>query len=553
MTVSSRGVLMSERESVPVLIAGGGVSGLSAAAFLASQGVGCLLVERHADHARDPRMSGAAPRSMELFRGIGLEDRIRALDEHPAEVILRVESLAGAELERYPLGDDDLAAVSPAPEAWVDQDQLEPLLRARAEELGAEVRFGTELVAFDQNDDTVWAVLRERNSGAEYTVHASYLLGCDGTHSPIREHLGITRSGPGVLASQAGVLFRADLTAPLRGRSFVLCLCDAVAGAGLHIRNLDRWGLGVPFHPDHGERLEDFTEERFTEIIRTAIGLPDLPVEILAISAWNLEAAVAEAFQSGRAFLLGDAAHVMPPTGGFGGNSCIQDAHNLAWKLAAVLSGSAEPALLETYAAERHPVAQLGMQASIARAALFLSGSAEGGAGQPEGHLDHASISLGYRYHSAAVILDEKQDSGAPVEDPRHPTGLPGTRAPYVSLERDGQHISTLDLFGNGFVLLTGREGTAWQQAARQVADQHGLQLTCYRLAPTGTDPDADVTDEHGNWTEVYGVENTGAVLVRPDGFIAWHHPTATEEPAEQLHQVMTALLASSIARVQTF
>jgi 2-polyprenyl-6-methoxyphenol hydroxylase-like FAD-dependent oxidoreductase len=547
---------MSERESVPVLIAGGGVSGLSAAAFLASQGVGCLLVEHHADHAQDPRMSGAAPRSMELFRGIGLEDRIRALDEHPAGVILRVESLAGVEIERYPLGDDDLAAVTPTPEAWVDQDQLEPLLRARAEGLGAEIRFGAELLTFDQDDNTIWAVLRERDSGAEYTVHAAYLLGCDGTHSRIREHLGITRSGPGVLASQAGVLFRADLSAALHGRSFVLCLCDAVDGAGLHIRNLDRWGLGVPFHPDHGERLEEFTEERFTEIIRTAIGLPDLPVEILTISAWNLEAAVAEAFQSGRVFLLGDAAHVMPPTGGFGGNSCIQDAHNLAWKLAAVLSGFAEPALLETYAAERHPVAQLGTQASIARAALFLSGSAQGGAGQPEGHLDHASISLGYRYHSAAVIpdVDEKQDSSAPVEDPRHPTGLPGTRAPHVSLVGDGQQISTLDLFGNGFVLLTGHQGTAWQQAARQVADQHGLPLTCYRLAPTGTDPDdADLVDEHGTWTEVYGVENTGAVLVRPDGFIAWHHPTATEEPAEQLHQAMTALLTPSITRVQAF
>lgn len=551
---------MPEVESVPVLIVGGGISGLSAAAFLAYQGVNCILVERRTRPATHPRMSDVGPRSMELLRGLGIEDRIRALDEGRSSIILRVDTVAGTEFERHSMGgDEEFGGITPTEQIWADQDQLEPLVRHRAEELGADVRLGVELVDLTQDTQQVRAVVRDRLTGTEYTVQASYLLACDGAQSPVRERIGIELNGPGVLAHQAGILFRADLGPALRGRTFVLCLVDDLVESGgtdhLHVllwRNLGRWTLSVPYDPA-GNQPEDFDKDRCVALVRAATGLPDLAVEVLAVDIWPMRGLLADRFRAGRVFLLGDAAHVLPPTGGFGGNSSIDDAHNLAWKLAEVLRGAATDALLDSYDLERRPLASLHLDESLARAGLFLAGTAEGGSRQPHNQLSKAAITLGYRYQAGAVVPGPGDgEDPAPVEDPRVPSGRPGTRAPHVVIERDGHRESTLDLYGRGFVLLTGERGDAWRPAAHDAAARRGVRLTVHRIGAPRTGRATDLCDVEGRWPGTYGVAATGAVLVRPDGYIAWRAPTGVDDPDRVLDDALSQILGGAAAPRET-
>ncbi|MFI6499467.1 FAD-dependent monooxygenase [Nonomuraea typhae] len=512
---------------VPVLIVGGGMSGLSSALFLAGHGVPCLLVERHADHSPHPRLSGLFPRVMEVFRQAGLEPAIRALDEFGGQEgrFIKAETLAGPEIDNNPdiLEDSDLGPHTPAPGAVCDQDQVEPLLRARASELGADIRFHTELVGFQQDDDGVTAVIRDRSGGATTTVRAAYLLACDGDRSPIRESLGIDRQGPGKLVDRLGILFRADLSAALRGRHVRICLTPD--HGDLHVRALNRWGYGRGFDPEH-DRLEDFTGDRAAQLIRAAVGLPGLEPDILDVQRWQISAAIATRLRHGRVFLLGDAAHVWPATGGFAGQACVLDAHNLAWKLAATLDGTAGPGLLDSYEDERLPIARISMDDSLRRMAWFHT--AAPGADQPR---DHATVAMGAVYRSSAILPEDPAGQGEPLENPRHPTGRPGTRAPHVAIARDGVRQSTIDLFGTSFVLLTDAEGEDWYQAAGQA----GVRPAAYRFG-------VDLDDLDGAYPARYGVRPGGAVLVRPDGHIAWR-AADDRVPADTLKPVLARLL----------
>lgn len=558
---------MSDATYVPVLIVGGGISGLSTAAFLSYRGIPCLLLERKPDLSKHPRMTDVGPRSMEIFRGIGLEDEIRAVDEGTESVILRVDTLVGQEYERHSMGGTpaEMAGLSPTEQIWCDQDQLEPIVRRHADLHGAEVRFGTELVGFEQDTDLVRATVRDGESGAEHQVSCDYLLACDGIHSPIREQLGIQRHGPGPFAHQAGILFRADLSVAQRDRNFVLCMVDKPdkgdgEGDRLHIllrRNLGRWTLSIPWDPASGEQQTSFTEERCTELIRSAVGLPDVQVEVIDVDVWPMQAMVADRFRAGRVLLVGDAAHALPPTGGFGGNSCIQDAHNLAWKLTAVLDGDASDRLLDSYDAERRPIADLNMEQSLARAGLFHSGAAAGGAEQPPNQPDKSSVTLGYRYLQGALLPETGQHDpqpAEPFEDPRKPSGAPGARAPHIEVVRGAEVTSILDLFGAGFVLLTGPDGEPWQQAARQVRDALKVEVAAYRVGPIAQQDgaEAELRDVHGQFSQAYGISSGGAVLVRPDGFVAWRQSGAAgQQPATVLPDVVGELLCRSDTAVR--
>jgi putative polyketide hydroxylase len=278
-------------------------------------------------------------------------------------------------------------------------------------------------------------------------------------------------------------------------------------------------------------------------LIRQAIGLPDLEIRIQSILPWEAAVRVAETFQQGRIFLAGDAAHQMPPWGGKGANSGIADVHNLAWKLAAVLKGRAAPALLQTYDVERRPVGY---------AAAVESGSMSGKGGLPGGDLfvfqagkagvtaDLAGVFIrvfgfGYEYASQAVIPEEE----AATVEPGKLDGHPGTRAPHVWIERQGQRISTLDLFGRDFVLLSGPDGEAWCEAARAIAARSGLNLVAYRVGPCG-----DVQDTENEWSFRAGIQADGALLVRPDGFVAWRSQRGVSQPEQTLEEMLGRLLA---------
>ncbi|MFF9481984.1 FAD-dependent oxidoreductase [Streptomyces sp. NPDC014733] len=533
---------------VPVLVVGGSLVGLSASLFLGRLGVEHLLVERHSDTSRHPRGRGNNVRTMELYRAAGVEDRIREAasvlaDNHG---ILQAPSLTGEEQqwlfrEMDPGG--GLARFSPAGWCLCSQNDLEPVLVRAARELGGDLRFSHEMLSFDQDPDGVTALVKSGETGEHLTVRADYVIAADGPRSPARDRLGIDMAGPGALFHNVSITFRAPGLAEVVGdRHFIACyLTDPDAdGALLPVDNHTHWVFHAPWHPDRGETLEDFTDARCADHIRRATGAHDLDIEITGKAPWHAAERVAERYGSGRVFLAGDSAHEMSPTGAFGSNTGIQDAHNLAWKLAAVLDGSAGPGLLESYEAERRPVAQATSARASARSAEhshpgYDPAPAAAGARQ-KGVL---TVALGYAYPRGAVV------GAAPdlpvVPDRMQLTGAPGTRAPHLWLRSGATRRSTLDLYERSFVLLTGSAGTAWRIAAAALAAEWSLPLECYAV---GDDPGDDFAPEDGaDWAEAHGTTPAGAVLVRPDGFVAWRAPGAVDDPEAALRDALGQLL----------
>ncbi|MER7986711.1 FAD-dependent monooxygenase [Streptomyces noursei] len=535
-------------DRVPVLIVGGSLVGLSASLFLGRLGVPHVLVEKHADTSRHPRGRGNNVRTMELYRVAGAEERIRAAasvlaDNHG---ILQARSLTGDEQEwlfREIDPGGGLAKFSPSAWCLCSQNDLEPELLRCARELGGDLRFSTELLSCDQDADGVTAVVKARDTGEHTTFRADYLIAADGPRSPVRERLGIGQTGPGDLFHNVSITFRApELADAVGDRRFIACyLTNPEAdGALLPVDNVEQWVFHAPWHPDRGETLEDFTDERCIEHIRRATGVPGMAVEITGKAPWHAAERVAERYSAGRIFLAGDSAHEMSPTGAFGSNTGIQDAHNLAWKLAAVLDGAASPALLDTYEDERRPVAQVTSARASARSAEHSHPGydpAPAGDGRQRGVL---TVALGYCYPRGAVL---GADPDLPVVPERmRLTGEPGTRAPHLWLHADGARRSTLDLYERSFVLLTGTEdGKAWRGAAEAAAAHWSVRLDHYRL---GTGADADLIPEDGaDWAEVHGTTSEGAVLVRPDGFVAWRADGRVADPEGALREVLGGLL----------
>ncbi|MGW5849770.1 FAD-dependent oxidoreductase [Streptomyces sp. NPDC055254] len=536
---------------VPVLIVGGSLVGLCTSLFLGRHGIRHLLVEKHAGTSVHPRGRGINLRTMELFRVAGVEARIREAasvlaDNHG---ILQGGSLTGEDQEWLFEEIDPggaLARFSPSSWCLCSQNDIEPVLMSVTPSLGADLRFSTELLSFEPDERGVTARVKNRDTGEHSTIRADYLVAADGPRSPVREQLGIDQSGSGALFHNVSITFRSRGLAGIVGdRRFIVCYLTSpdADGALLPVDNAERWVFHAPWHPDSGETLDDFTDERCVEHIRRAVGAPGLDIEITGKAPWHAAERVARRYGEGRVFLAGDSAHEMSPTGAFGSNTGIQDAHNLAWKLAAVLEGSAGQGLLGTYESERLPVARATSERASARSAEhshpgYEPAPAARGGGRPGGVL---SVAMGYRYNEGAVL-------GTDPERPVVPDGLdlsgePGTRAPHMWLHDGGVQKSTIDLYERSFVLLSS-EGTPWREAARSLAEQLGVRLEAYAV---GTGPDADLAARDGvDWAEVHGATPAGAVLVRPDGFVAWRSPGAVEDAEAVLHEVLGALLHRS-------
>ena len=514
-----------------------------------------LAVERHAGTAINARAGHFHLRTVEILRSAGLEDAVRRKSEEqypPDGGINNVESLAGREIANYfPNLNAGVEEFSPTVRLFINQDALEPILRVRAAELGARLRYRTECMSLEQDADGVTAVIRDLDSGSQSTVRAKYIVAADGNRSPVRERLGISMHGHGLLSHSITIYFRAlaDLgplladrnqgvhyvTNPLMRGFFRL---DRSGNAGFLVVNL----VGDTSRPEviaafpsapWANVAEGITEQRALELLRAAIGVPDIPVVIENIATWRAEANCADRFADGRVFLAGDAAHVVPPNGGYGGNTGVQDAHNLAWKLALTLAGVAGPGLLDTYDAERRPVGELTVEQAftryVTRVAPYL------GTENTQPVVDDFSMEIGYRYDSPAVVLEP----GSPPrhEHPRESAGRPGARAPHVFLQCDGGRLSTLDLFGRDFVLLAGPEGEAWRTAASAAAKELGVTLDVYLIGDNG------LTDAGGSFPGAFGISPSGAVLVRPDGFVGWRAVTAAGAPEDDLRQALQALL----------
>ena len=530
---------------VPVLIVGAGAAGLATSALLAKQGINSLLVEKRREIFIYPKARNLSFRSLEILRGLGVGDQVRAVADRVSDMVVKPtlnspEEELAIDIDAIFAGLDQLS-----PERAVQycpQSSLEPMLLAETRRRGSEVRYGTELRSFEQDDTGVTAVLRDLDSGEDQTVRADFLIGADGVRSKVRESLDVTTSGHGALPIfVVFIYFRAPW------KRFVPHLNE---GDGVQVKNPDVDGIFLEakddlgmfittYFPDKGETAAQFTPRYCSDVLTKAVGEP-IDLEIIEAAAWQPYEQVADQFQCGRVFLVGDSGHTMPPFKAGGANTAIQSAHNLAWKLAAVLRGTADAALLASYHAERYPVARFAARQSLTGPTVALIDLDDQGPGLPaEEEASMFALLVGYQYRSTAVVSDQPapddSDAASLVDDL---TGQPGTRVPHAWVRYGRKRVSTLDLVGHDFTLLTDDDGVPWTEAAASASAVLGIPINIHRIGPAG-----DVQDPDRAWPQAAGIANGGALLVRPDDFVGWRAATLPQSPADDLRRALCQIL----------
>lgn len=588
---------MADRE-VPVLIVGGGGCGLSASIFLSNLGVEHLLVERHETTSHLPKAHYINQRTMEVFRQHGVADAIYEVGA-PIEKFGKVRwrtSLGGdGELDQRSIHEMDAfgggslrptyEADSPCLATNYPQLRLEPLLRRQAESRAPQsIRYHHDVVSWEQAaDGGVVATIHDRDADSTYTIAARYVIAADGgrTFGPA---LGVEMAGPTSMVDMVSTHFSADLSPYWDDESLITWFLNPEGenswGAGAMVqmgptwgRKSEEWVVHFAFRPDDPER---FNEEAIVPRLRELLRLPDVDLTVHKVSHWILDRIVAQQWRFGDIFLAGDAAHRQPPTTGLGLNTGIQDVHNLAWKLAAVLSGKAEDRLLDTYEAERKAVSTHGadwallafMNHTVIDAGIGLTPGApvEVNTGAfhalfSEGLLGEAlraraavcintqawefqahDVEIGFNYPEGALVPDGSAPSPRDPSGRQYsPTTRPGHRLPHAWLARGGDRVSTQDLLDprGGFVLLTGPDGAGWAAAAAAAAEKFGVTVT-----PVAVGADGDVTDPEDTWNRLRQIGADGAILVRPDHHVAYRAEHAPVDPTDELSQALAAVLA---------
>ncbi|EHI10434.1 FAD-dependent oxidoreductase [Mycolicibacterium thermoresistibile] len=574
--------------TVPVLVVGGGGCGLTTSILLSSHGIQHHLVEQHSGTSPLPKAHYLNQRTMEVFRQYGLADSIYAVGTPPknmgrtrwvtslggdgeldARTLFTLESFGGGGLE------NKYAQDSPCLSSNYPQIRLEPLLRDHAERRApGAIHFNHKLMSFTLDDEGVEATILDQDNQRTYTVRAQYMVAADGGKT-IGPALGVVMEGPSGILDMVSTHFSADLSQYWEDDVLITWLLNPEGAGSWHSGAMaamgPTWGkhseefvIHFTFRPDDPAR---FDEEAIVPRLRELLKLPNLKPKVHKVSHWILEGVLADRYQVGRVFLAGDAAHRHPPTTGLGLNTAIQDAHNLVWKLAAVLRGDAGPALLETYESERRPVgmrnvdwamftflnhltidAGLGLspdQPLEARVQVFRDYFSD----TPMGETRRArafevvntqrtefqahDLEIGFSYEQGALVPDGTQP---PPRDPMgavyHPTTRPGHRLPHVWLERDGRRISTHDLTGAGerFALITGPTIGPWAEAAQLAEEKYRVQIVVVAVGNGG-----EYRDPTGTWARVRGYEDGGAVLVRPDNHVGWRCPAGIMSPGDEL------------------
>ena len=522
---------MSEVTETSVIVVGGSLIGLSAALFLSHWDVPVILLERHLGSSLHPRAFGYTARTLELFRSVGVEDKLpksRWIGGPPKRVI--VETLAGKWHEASDWtaskgkGENgagpgnkkpaDFGDYSPVTGVAVAQDQIEPVLRSCARDLGADLRLGYKVIDCVEDDEGV-SVTAVDKEGATSKYRAEYLVACDGAHSPIREGLEIKRSGVGHIRGLRSILFRCQRIEEYLNHGysqFQVEGSDKSFEALMTTYGDGRWMLA--WHDETEIPLSEATQKDW---IRKAVGLDlaDDEVDLITTGKWDLGGFIADSFSTKRIFLAGDAAHQLPPNrGGYGANTGFADAHNLSWKLASVLSGKSTPELLGTYDEERRPVAQTRHDQIFARPdyARFLS-EKQDWPGKGCEVIDDIAMELGQLYRSKGFVGAGNDLPPAKVPDAWD--GQPGSRAPHAHLKKGGKPISSLDLFGKTWVVLSGDE--SWRSCVAKVAEKTGIACVFVCIGQ-----DVNEEGDEGSLSQLFGIGVRGASLIRPDGFIAW-------------------------------
>ncbi len=525
-------------DDAPVLIAGGGLVGLSAATFLAHHGIPSIAVERLRESSPLPRAAFFHMRTLEMFRSIGVETAVREQSEKefvPEGAIIAMDCISGRTLANIIENlNEGVEAVSPCRRLFLNQPSLEPILRARARAVGATVMQGAEVIGVRQDAEGVELAVRSLDGGHDRTLRGRYLIAADGGHSKVREGLGIGYDGRGTFSNSLTIYFRADLSPWIGHNAWsIIYVNNPTLGGFFRMNRAGKAGflvintVGDPQRDPQAatNAATDVSERRLVELVRAGVGVADLDVRIDGYTRWRATADVAQRFRDGRIFIAGDAAHLMPPNGGFGGNTGIHDVHNVAWKLALVLKGHAHPSVLESYESERRPVARFTVEQSfsryVVRTAPWLKSS------QTIEPLAHDfDIEIGYLYGSSLGVH----------ADPRTTRGVPGSRVPHLWLLRGEERVSTLDLTGR-FLLLAASRGADWIQAAAGASSHFaGLPLDAYCVGRDLADPD-------GQFAQALGLSEQGASLVRPDGFVAWRSRDGSTRPEAALREALASNL----------
>lgn len=524
----------------PVIVVGASLVGLSAALCLASHQVPTIVLEKHEGISKHPRAIGFTTRTMEIYRSLGIENK----DPAPEDFVLErahVESVTGkwrdnsswSDTERNPKSEkqnqEQLKSSGTKKEYSVErgsaipQDKLEPLLEGLALERGADIRRQQRVISIDQSTEEVTVIVQD-GQGNQQQICGSYLIAADGNRSTIRELLQIPRHGRGFMQNLHSVLFHAQIEQWTKGIvQFDLEQPDLKAFLASYSDG--RWAL---MFKDDIER----DEKALTQAIYQAIGRTDFPIDIITTGKWELTALVADTFRSGRVFLAGDAAHTLPPNrGGYGANTGIHDVHNLAWKLSAVLSGKSSAGLLDTYDAERRPVALLRHDQIFVRADYKVHLDT---ATPPGEKIDDDAMEFGQIYLSKGFIGTEE---GVPrAMKPDEWNGQPGTHFPHFWISKDGKRVPLLDVVGySGWTLIF--ENDAWTSAAASVAKASSISLRSLQFGR-----DLQLVRQQ-DFQESFGVSSNGAALIRPDGCIAWRANELPSNPSRLLDQILSTVL----------
>jgi len=534
-----------------VIIVGGGPCGLLSSLLLGRYGVKNIVLERHPDISIHPKAMALTRRTGEIFRQLGIDERMRAADVTSADYALTVwsRSLSGEILGVIPMVEDS-RGTTPCARTHCPQPHTEAVLAREIRAHGyGEIRHYCQVESIEPGESGVCVRCVDRESGEERELTADYLIAADGARSPIREQLGIATDGPGDMGHFINVYFRANYGPRLKDRPGILYNSN---GADFFeffvtVNGQDLW-LMHHFLKE-GESVADFPESRVIDMIKEASGMPEIPVEIISELPWVMSPKIARDWRRGRVLLVGDSAARLSPSGGLGMNTGLHGAHNLAWKLAAVIHGVAGEGLLDTYEAERKPAAAFSSENSNANY-QELYGIVEcamtGGWDEARARIARSrragsilGLDLGIRY-SGDAITGDGTPAAAP-EDPINdyqPTARPGSRAPHCWLESGGERRSTLDFFGNGFVVLAGPDGAEWSEALRDQAWPASEQLPSSFITIGPEQGDLD-----GRFLECYGIDRDGAVLIRPDGYVAARFRSlAIASPADLVSAVLRAV-----------